>query len=102
MGFARTRTSAGIACNDYRDIDRGELELILEGQRLWYAIKRGKTLGVRERTALYEELEAVWKAKREYRAELKVKRAEESAKFAARMRELHPHFRQTKDGTAAT
>jgi hypothetical protein len=72
---------------DYRDIDRNELRLIRAGHYLWNYAKRSRnSLTVSEREALSLALQTIWDAKRELRAELKVKRAIEGAAFAQRVR----------------
>ena len=54
---------------DYRDLDRGEAQLIRVGHALWRdRLKLGDT--VAERVGINAALESVWQAKREYRAEL--------------------------------
>jgi hypothetical protein len=59
---------------DYRDLDRGEAQLIRVGHALWRdRLKLGDT--VAEREGINAALESVWRAKREYRAELARKRA---------------------------
>jgi hypothetical protein len=59
---------------DYRDLDRGEAQLIRVGHALWRDRRKlGDT--VAEREGIDAALESVWKAKREYRAELARKRA---------------------------
>ena len=59
---------------DYRDLDRGEAQLIRVGHALWRdRPKLGDT--VAEREGINGALESVWRAKREYRAELAKKRA---------------------------
>ena len=59
---------------DYRDLDRGEAQLIRVGHALWRdRLKLGDT--VAEREGINAALESVWKAKREYRAELAKRRA---------------------------
>ena len=63
---------------DYRDIDRRELALILEGHAIWLQFKRlraanGPTV---EQDALLQRCEVIWARKRELRAALKVERAE--------------------------
>ena len=59
---------------DYRDLDRGEAQLIRVGHALWRdRLKLGDT--VAEREGINAALESVWQAKREYRAELAAKRA---------------------------
>jgi len=86
MPYARSRTDAGIPCNDTRDTDRHELMLIRAGHHLW-ALKRRKTVTHSECEAIDAALETIWEAKKQYRAELKVRLQEEGAKFAARMRQ---------------
>ena len=77
---------------DYHDIDRGELKLIRIGHAIWLLrkkelAKKGST-GV-EIQAFDEALETIWELKRQYRAELAIKRAEKWAKakhkFAKRL-----------------
>ena len=85
MPYARSRTDAGIPCNDTRDTDRHELMLIRAGHHLW-ALKRRKTVTHSECEAIDEALETIWEAKSQYRAELKVRLKEESAKLDERMR----------------
>ena len=59
---------------DYRDLDRGEAQLIRVGHALWLDRRKlGDT--VAEREGINAALESVWTAKREYRAELAKKRA---------------------------
>ncbi len=59
---------------DYRDLDRGEAQLIRIGHALWRDRRKfGDT--VAEREGISAALESVWRAKREYRAELAKKRA---------------------------
>jgi hypothetical protein len=59
---------------DYRDLDRGEAQLIRVGHALWRDRRKlGDT--VAERDGINAALESVWKAKKEYRAELARKRA---------------------------
>jgi hypothetical protein len=54
---------------DYRDLDRGEAQLMRVGHALWRdRLKLGDT--VAEREGINAALESVWRAKREYRAEL--------------------------------
>jgi len=85
MPYARPRTSAGIPCNDTRNVDRHEMMLIRAGHHLW-RLKSLETVTIHERDALGEALETIWEAKRQYRAELGVRLAAESAAFAARMK----------------
>lgn len=59
---------------DYRDLARGEAQLIRVGHALWRDRRKlGDT--VSEREGINAALESVWRAKREYRAELAKKRA---------------------------
>jgi len=85
MPYARSRTSAGIPCNDTRDTDKHELMLIRAGHHLW-ALRRRKTVSPSECEAIDAALETIWEAKRQYRAELALRLKEESAKIAARFR----------------
>lgn len=73
--------------HDTRDIDPYELKLIRAGHAVW-ALYRREKLGnggyPSESGPLWAALQTVWGAKKVYRAELKVRRAEESAKLRAR------------------
>ena len=54
---------------DYRDLNRGEAQLIRIGHALWRdRLKLGDT--VAEREGINAALESVWQAKREYRSDL--------------------------------
>ena len=65
---------------DYRDLDRGEAQLIRVGHALWRDRRKlGDT--VAEREGIYEALESVWQAKREYRAARDRKSASRFSKF---------------------
>jgi hypothetical protein len=65
---------------DYRDLDRGEAQLIRVGHALWRDRRKlGDT--VAEREGINAALESVWKAKWEYRAELAKKRALRFSKY---------------------
>jgi len=65
---------------DYRDLDRGEAQLIRIGHALWRDRRKlGDT--VAEREGIYAALGSVWQAKREYRADLVKKRALRFSKF---------------------
>jgi hypothetical protein len=65
---------------DYRDLDRGEAQLLRIGHSLWRDRRKlGDT--VAEREGIYAALESVWQAKREYRAELARKRASRFSEF---------------------
>jgi hypothetical protein len=71
---------------DYRDLERGEAQLIRVGHALWRdRRKSGDT--VSEREGINAALETVWQLKREYRAELKSKRKASAEAFVARLRE---------------
>ncbi len=59
---------------DYRDLDRGEAQLLRIAHALWRDRRKlGDT--VAEREGINAALESVWKAKREYRIELAKSRA---------------------------
>ncbi len=59
---------------DYRDLDRGEAQLIRIGHALWRDRRKlGDT--VSEREGISAALESVWQAKREYRSDLARRRA---------------------------
>jgi hypothetical protein len=59
---------------DYRDLERGEAQLMRVGHALWRDRRKlGDT--VSEREGIHSALESVWQAKREYRAESAKKRA---------------------------
>jgi hypothetical protein len=65
---------------DYRDLERGEAQLIRVGLALWrHRRKSGET--VSEREGINAALETVWQLKREYRAELAKKRALRFSKY---------------------
>ena len=64
--------------NDRHDTDHVEAKLISVGHHL-VRFARLKGLTVSERTLFWEAAEIVWQAKREYRAELKVRRAQRAA-----------------------
>ena len=71
---------------DYRDLDRGEAQLIRIGHALW---RDRRKLGdaVAEREGINAALESVWQAKREYRAELAKNRA---LRFSVYRKALRP------------
>jgi predicted metal-dependent hydrolase len=71
--------------NDRHDTDHVEAKLISIGHHL-VRFARLKRLNVSERTLLWEAAEIVWNAKREYRAELKVRRAVRASTVAARFK----------------
>ena len=73
---------------DYRDLDRGEAQLIRVGHALWRD-RRKLSDTVAEGEGINAALESVWKAKREYRAELARKRALRFSGF----REAHKQIR---------
>jgi len=64
--------------NDRHDTDWAETKLISIGHHL-VRFARLKGLMVSERTLFWEAAEIVWQDKREYRAELKVRRAARAA-----------------------
>jgi hypothetical protein len=65
---------------DHRDLDRGEAQLIRVGHALWRdRLKLGDT--VAEREGINAALESVWRAKREYRAELAKNRSLRFSKY---------------------
>ncbi len=72
--------------NDRHDVARNELILIRCGHHLWPRLKSLKRQNLSEESAIWEALETVWEAKRQVRAELKVKRAEAARLFTAKMR----------------
>ena len=75
--------------NDTRDISPAELKLVRIGHLLWLDRKKAlKSSDVQLVGAIDEALETVWRLKRELRAELKVERANESAKLRAHFAEL--------------
>jgi hypothetical protein len=65
---------------DYRDLDRGEAQLIRVGHALWRD-RRKLDDTVAEREGINAALESVWRAKREYRAELARNRALRFSKY---------------------
>jgi hypothetical protein len=65
---------------DYRDLERGEAQLIRVGHALWRDCRKlGDTVSQRE--GINAALESVWWAKREHRAELAKKRASRFSEF---------------------
>jgi hypothetical protein len=65
---------------EYRDLDRGEAQLMQVGHALWRdRLKLGDT--VAEREGINAALESVWKAKREYRVELAKRRVLRFSQF---------------------
>jgi hypothetical protein len=70
--------------NDTRDMSPAEVKLVRIGHLLWLDRKKSLKSGdVEQVWAIDAALETVWRLKRELRAELKVQRAEESAKLRA-------------------
>jgi nuclear transport factor 2 (NTF2) superfamily protein len=65
---------------EYRDLERGEAQLIRIGHALWRDRRKlGDT--VSEREGINAALESVWQAKKEYRAELVKKKALRFSEF---------------------
>jgi predicted metal-dependent hydrolase len=64
--------------NDRHDTDAVEAKLISIGHHL-VRFARLKRLMVSEQTLFWEAAEVIWQAKREYRAELKMRRAQRAA-----------------------
>jgi len=64
--------------NDWHDTDPVESKLISVGHHL-VRFARLKGLTVSERTLFWEAAEIIWKAKHEYRAELKLRREHRAA-----------------------
>ena len=65
---------------DYRDLNRGEAQLIRIGHALWRDRRKlGDT--VVEREGINAALESVWKAKREYRVEVATRRVLRVSQF---------------------
>jgi predicted metal-dependent hydrolase len=77
MSPAASKASS-IRRNDRQDTDRVEAKLISIGHHL-VRFARLKGLMVSDRTLFWEAAEIVWQAKREYRAELRVRRAQRAA-----------------------
>ena len=74
---------------DYTDIDRGELKLIRVGHAIWALLRqerRRKSYLPSEERAIVKAIETMIRLKKEYRAELKVKRAASNLEVAERMR----------------
>jgi hypothetical protein len=87
----RSRTSAGIPCNDRHDVDPHELTLIRAGQHLWSLWKKensGKSQPPDEESPIYKALQTIWAMKAKYREELKEKRKRESLEMAKRFKKL--------------
>ena len=65
-------------------IDRGELKLIRVGHALWDLMRRDRARNggyLSQRDPIWEALATVWRLKRDYRAELVVRRQAESAEL---------------------
>jgi hypothetical protein len=72
---------------DYRDLERGEAQLIRVGHALWRDRRKlGDT--VSEREGINAALESVWRAKKEYRADLAKKRASRFSEFRKALPQL--------------
>jgi hypothetical protein len=78
---------------DYHDIDRGELKLIRIGHSLWSQLKRERRLNPTPSVKaghswedLDQALETIFELKRQYRAELALKRKENWAKIRDRFK----------------
>jgi len=72
---------------DYRDLERGEAQLIRVGHALWRDRRKlGDT--VSEREGINAALESVWRAKREYRADRAKKRASRFSEFRKALPQL--------------
>jgi hypothetical protein len=70
--------------NDTRDMSPAELKLVRVGHFLWLDRKKAlKSSDVQLVRAIDEALDTIWRLKRLLRAELKVQRAEESARLRA-------------------
>lgn len=73
--------------HDTHDVDRFELRLIRVGHALWALLRRERRqrgIPLREIGALEEAIQTIVRLKREYRAELTVRRAERSRKVRER------------------
>jgi hypothetical protein len=73
--------------NDRVNVDRGELRLIRVGHALWAIMKRDRARNggdLSHSDPIWEALAAVWKLKKEYRAELVARRQAESAELRAK------------------
>jgi hypothetical protein len=68
---------------DRRDPDRHELLLIRAGHHLWALHKKLGDTGSQEQ-GIYAALETIWQLKREYREELKERRAAAFAEYKAK------------------
>jgi len=73
--------------HDRTTIDRGELKLIRVGHALWALMRRDRARNggyLSQRDPIWEALATVWRLKRDYRAELVVRRQAESAELRAK------------------
>jgi hypothetical protein len=73
--------------HDRMTIDRGELKLMRVGHALWAVMSRDRARNgghFSQRDPIWEALATVWRLKREYRAELAVRRRAESAELRAK------------------
>ena len=71
---------------DYYDTDPTELRLIRIGHAIWAILRRErrlKQLSISEETSLGEAIEVIVRLKREYWAELAIRRAAKTKKTAA-------------------
>ena len=82
-----TTGSRPIRRNDRHDTDHVEAKLISIGHYL-VRFARLKGLNVSERTMFWEAAQVLWDAKREYRIELRVRRAHRAEVIAARFSPL--------------
>jgi len=80
-------SSSSIRRNDRHDTDHVEAKLISIGHHL-VRFARLKGLNASERTIFWEAAQLVWDAKREYRTELKMRRAKRAEVIAARFNQL--------------
>ena len=80
---------------DYVDVDRGELKLIRIGHALWHILRkeRRKSQPLIEIDSIEQAIQTVARLKREYRAELKVRRA-------AKAKKVRDHFDAKKGRTS--
>lgn len=75
--------------NDRHDPDPWELKLIRAGHHIWrpYRLEKAKFGGYpSESGPLWEALQTIWNAKREYRAELAAKRKKNVKVLVARLK----------------
>jgi hypothetical protein len=88
MTPATSKTSS-IKRNDRHDTDRVEARLISVGHLVRFARLKGPK--VSDRALFWEAAEIVWRAKREYRAKLQVRRADRAGIMSARFRKTPVH-----------